>query len=257
MYNQAFRYRRDRAGLGAGRVPVRPRHPDRHLPGPPAPPARRRPDDRDHRPAAPTPARSPPSRRRPTAGRVRKRLTSRTATRRLDRHRAAVDGAHLRPVHLLVPARGRHQDQRLVDLLHRPAAHPGQLPGGAVRHVGLVRRSSSDYFVNSLVITIPSVLFPLAFCALAAYALAWIKFRGRDWIYIGIFALQIVPLQMALVPLLQLLLPGRHGRRRDDRPGLEPGGPRSSSRSGSRTPASRCRWASSCCTTSCPSCPAT
>jgi len=66
----------------------------------------------------------------------------------------------------------------------------------------------ASYFVNSLVITIPSVLFPLAFATLAAYALAWINFRGRDWIYIGIFALQIVPLQMALVPLLQFFSTG-------------------------------------------------
>ncbi|HEY8534600.1 MAG TPA: carbohydrate ABC transporter permease [Micromonospora sp.] len=66
----------------------------------------------------------------------------------------------------------------------------------------------AGYFINSLVITIPSVLFPLAFAALAAYALAWIKFRGRDWIYIGIFALQIVPLQMALVPLLSFFSQG-------------------------------------------------
>jgi alpha-glucoside transport system permease protein len=61
----------------------------------------------------------------------------------------------------------------------------------------------ASFFVNSLVITIPSVLFPLAFCSLAAYALAWTRFRGREWIYVAIFALQIVPLQMALVPLLQ------------------------------------------------------
>jgi alpha-glucoside transport system permease protein len=60
----------------------------------------------------------------------------------------------------------------------------------------------ASYFVNSFVITIPSVLFPVAFAAFAAYALAWTNFRGRDWIFIGIFALQIVPLQMALVPLL-------------------------------------------------------
>src|SRR5690606_20732345 len=66
----------------------------------------------------------------------------------------------------------------------------------------------AGYFINSLVITIPSVLFPLAFAALAAYALAWINFRGRDWIYIGIFALQIVPLQMALVPLLSFFSQG-------------------------------------------------
>ncbi|XTZ18103.1 carbohydrate ABC transporter permease [Micromonospora echinospora] len=77
----------------------------------------------------------------------------------------------------------------------------------------LFGRSSSSgqlasYFINSLVITLPSVLFPLAFAALAAYALAWINFRGRDWVYIAIFALQIVPLQMALVPLLSFFSNG-------------------------------------------------
>src|SRR6185369_7342164 len=40
--------------------------------------------------------------------------------------------------------------------------------------------------------------------AMAAYALAWVKFRGSDWLFFIIFALQIVPLQMALIPLLQL-----------------------------------------------------
>ncbi|MFC0503078.1 carbohydrate ABC transporter permease [Micromonospora costi] len=77
----------------------------------------------------------------------------------------------------------------------------------------LFGRSSSSgqlasYFINSLAITIPSVLFPLAFAALAAYALAWMNFRGRDWLYIAIFALQIVPLQMALVPLLKFFSTG-------------------------------------------------
>lgn len=63
-------------------------------------------------------------------------------------------------------------------------------------------------FINSLVITIPSVLFPIAFAALAAYALSWVEFRGRDWIFIGIFALQVVPVQMALVPLLSFFSQG-------------------------------------------------
>jgi alpha-glucoside transport system permease protein len=66
----------------------------------------------------------------------------------------------------------------------------------------------ASYFVNSIVITIPSVLFPILFCSLAAYALAWTNFKGRDWIYIGIFALQIVPLQMSLVPLLSFFSRG-------------------------------------------------
>nr|WP_241480193.1 carbohydrate ABC transporter permease [Nocardiopsis halotolerans] len=65
-----------------------------------------------------------------------------------------------------------------------------------------------SYFVNSLVITLPSTVFVLGVAALAAYALAWIDFRGRDWLFLGIFALQIVPLQMSLVPLLRFFSQG-------------------------------------------------
>ncbi|WP_326642644.1 carbohydrate ABC transporter permease [Streptosporangium sp. NBC_01755] len=65
-----------------------------------------------------------------------------------------------------------------------------------------------SFLINSIVITIPSVLFPLALATFAAYALAWLPFRGREWIYIGIFALQIVPLQMSLVPLLSFFSEG-------------------------------------------------
>ncbi|MDY0814554.1 carbohydrate ABC transporter permease [Kitasatospora purpeofusca] len=66
----------------------------------------------------------------------------------------------------------------------------------------------AGHLVNSLVITLPSVLFPLVLAFLAAYALAWIDFRGRDALLVGVFALQIVPLQMALVPLLRLFSRG-------------------------------------------------
>ena len=62
----------------------------------------------------------------------------------------------------------------------------------------------ANFFLNSIVITVPSVLFSLFFGALAAYALSWMKWRGRDWVFIGIFALQIVPLQMALIPMLKI-----------------------------------------------------
>src|SRR5262249_12816388 len=60
------------------------------------------------------------------------------------------------------------------------------------------------FLVNSLAITIPGTLFPTTIAAMAAYALAWVKFRGSDVIFFIIFALQVVPLQMALIPLLQL-----------------------------------------------------
>ncbi|MFI8825635.1 carbohydrate ABC transporter permease [Streptomyces sp. NPDC053431] len=66
----------------------------------------------------------------------------------------------------------------------------------------------AEYCVNSVVITLPSVLFPLVLAFFAAYALAWIDFRGRHALVVGVFALQIVPLQMALVPLLKLFSQG-------------------------------------------------
>jgi len=63
--------------------------------------------------------------------------------------------------------------------------------------------SLSSYFINSLVITIPSVLIPISIAALAAYGFAWMKFKGRGTVFLVIFALQIVPLQVALLPLLK------------------------------------------------------
>ncbi|MFE9242506.1 carbohydrate ABC transporter permease [Nocardiopsis sp. NPDC006938] len=66
----------------------------------------------------------------------------------------------------------------------------------------------ASHFVNSFVITLPSTVFVLGLAALAAYALAWIDFRGRDWVFLGVFALQIVPIQMALVPLLRFFSQG-------------------------------------------------
>ncbi|MGB8649371.1 MAG: carbohydrate ABC transporter permease [Mycobacteriales bacterium] len=59
-------------------------------------------------------------------------------------------------------------------------------------------------FLNSLVITIPSVLIPLALASLAAYVFAWIDFKGRDLLFVMVFALQIVPIQVTLIPLLKI-----------------------------------------------------
>ena len=66
------------------------------------------------------------------------------------------------------------------------------------------------FIMNSIVIVIPAAIIPIAVAAMASYALVWIDFRGRDWIYIGIFALQVVPLQVAVVPLLRLVVGGAH-----------------------------------------------
>ncbi|KGN38510.1 carbohydrate ABC transporter permease [Knoellia subterranea] len=64
--------------------------------------------------------------------------------------------------------------------------------------------SFSQYFINTVVITIPAVLLPIFLASLAAYAFAWMPFPGRDALFVAVFALQIVPLQIALIPLLDM-----------------------------------------------------
>jgi alpha-glucoside transport system permease protein len=61
-----------------------------------------------------------------------------------------------------------------------------------------------SFFINSFVIVIPAVVIPICLAALAAYAFAWIEFRGRNVLFVMIFALQIVPIQVTLLPLLKL-----------------------------------------------------
>ncbi|KJL25877.1 L-arabinose transport system permease protein AraQ [Microbacterium oxydans] len=67
---------------------------------------------------------------------------------------------------------------------------------------GTTQLTILESFVNSIAITIPATLVPLMIAAMAAYAFAWIDFKGRNALFIFVFALQIVPIQMALVPLL-------------------------------------------------------
>jgi alpha-glucoside transport system permease protein len=65
-----------------------------------------------------------------------------------------------------------------------------------------------QFFFNSLAVTLPAVIFPITLAVFAAYSLAWFEFKGRDFIFFSIFALQVIPLQLALVPLLQLFARG-------------------------------------------------
>ncbi|GLY00576.1 MULTISPECIES: carbohydrate ABC transporter permease [Actinoplanes] len=62
----------------------------------------------------------------------------------------------------------------------------------------------ADFFLNSIVIALPAVIIPLCLASLAAYAFAWMRFPGKNFLFIVIFALQIVPLQVTLIPLLTL-----------------------------------------------------
>ena len=66
----------------------------------------------------------------------------------------------------------------------------------------------AQFFFNSFALTIPAVVFPITLALFAAYALAWFNFRGKDTIFFVIFGLQVVPLQLTLIPLLQLFSKG-------------------------------------------------
>ncbi len=66
------------------------------------------------------------------------------------------------------------------------------------------------FFLNSFRITIPSVLLSVGIALLASYAFSWMRFKGRDWLFVGVVALLMVPLQMSLIPLLQLFSGGAH-----------------------------------------------
>ncbi len=59
-------------------------------------------------------------------------------------------------------------------------------------------------FVNSLTVAIPATVIPILIAAFAAYALSWMKFSGRSLMIAMVVGLIVVPLQMSLIPLLQL-----------------------------------------------------
>ena len=59
-------------------------------------------------------------------------------------------------------------------------------------------------FLNTALVTVPAAILPIVFAALAGYAFAWMDFKGRFWIFSLLVGLQIIPLQMALVPIAQV-----------------------------------------------------
>jgi alpha-glucoside transport system permease protein len=58
--------------------------------------------------------------------------------------------------------------------------------------------------LTTLWIAIGSTVLPIFIAALAGYAFAWMDFPGRDWLFIGVIAMLVVPLQMALIPMFSL-----------------------------------------------------
>ena len=58
--------------------------------------------------------------------------------------------------------------------------------------------------LTTLWIAIGGTLLPIFVAALAAYAFAWLEFPGRDWLFVVVIGLLVVPLQMALIPIFSL-----------------------------------------------------
>jgi alpha-glucoside transport system permease protein len=58
--------------------------------------------------------------------------------------------------------------------------------------------------VTTLWVAIGGTILPIIVASLAAYAFAWLEFPGRDWLFLVVVALLVVPLQMALIPIFSL-----------------------------------------------------
>ena len=71
-------------------------------------------------------------------------------------------------------------------------------------------RRMKQALTNSMAIALPATIIPIGIAAFAAYAFAWIDFRGRQNLFIATVALLAIPLQVALIPLLQMYNSGAH-----------------------------------------------
>jgi alpha-glucoside transport system permease protein len=58
-------------------------------------------------------------------------------------------------------------------------------------------------FLNSITVAVPATIIPILIAAFAAYGFAWMKFPGRKVLFIMVVALLVIPLQIALVPILK------------------------------------------------------
>ena len=72
----------------------------------------------------------------------------------------------------------------------------------------LGQRGFGGAFANTLAVTIPATVIPITVAAFAAYAFAWMDFKGRQIMFVVVVGLLVVPLQMALIPILRLYTGG-------------------------------------------------
>ena len=57
---------------------------------------------------------------------------------------------------------------------------------------------------TTVLVSVGGTILPIVVAAMAGYAFAWLDFPGRDWLFIGVIAMLVVPIQMALIPIFRL-----------------------------------------------------
>jgi alpha-glucoside transport system permease protein len=74
--------------------------------------------------------------------------------------------------------------------------------------IAITGQGFGNAFMNSLAVAIPATVIPITIAAFAAYAFSWMEFRGRFVLFVTVVGLLVVPLQMALIPILRLFTRG-------------------------------------------------
>lgn len=104
----------------------------------------------------------------------------------------------------------RISDEKWVILPKLTLENYGQVLAGKTYEIktasGDIRTVEGDNFVgaflNSITVSVPATIIPILIAAFAAYGFAWMKFPGRKVLFIMVVALLVIPLQIALVPIL-------------------------------------------------------
>jgi alpha-glucoside transport system permease protein len=99
---------------------------------------------------------------------------------------------------------------RAIRVVARRCSHPFEPNQWTIANYQTVLATDGmgDAFINSLIVTIPSVAIPITIAAFAAYAFAWVPFRGRGILFTIVVALLVVPIQMSLIPILKIYAAG-------------------------------------------------
>ncbi|MFK4148122.1 carbohydrate ABC transporter permease [Streptomyces sp. NPDC004065] len=82
-------------------------------------------------------------------------------------------------------------------------SEPAQLTFGSYRKL-LENGDITDSLVNTVLITVPATVLVVVVGSLAGYAFAWMEFPGRDWWFLIVVSLLVVPVQVALIPIAEL-----------------------------------------------------